>query len=172
MWTIAPDIGNLHFGRLIACSLSPDGGQLLAITNSKTVLWDVKKGVQIWRKNEEDGGRAYDWRNFVYRLEGREFPCIGLGGGAELREHPVAGRIHIDTVMHTVTVTDPVMETEETFAYQDISGDWVIASFCRAGPRLLLRSPTTCVFTCDLRPSLHHNDSQSAALYNAGVVAE
>ena len=152
MWhhIIKLDDGTLddpELGPIEAFWISPEGEEVLLLTRERTSYWSLRDNRPLWTIRERAGGDGISPDGRLYRdlASGLFYPLLGVHGGRQRREHPVAGRISVDEEAGTVTVTGSGGEIQDLpngDRHRDgRSGDWLAAGFCESGDRLFVAGP-------------------------------
>ena len=83
---------------------------------------------------------AYDPGSGIACYEGREYSIIGLHGGTPVLTTDRGERLHLDTQAESLSISGNGAETF-TMKYENLSGDWVVATFSREGNWVVLGCP-------------------------------
>ena len=142
MWKQVSLLDGLNVEGMVAVWISPDGGELLILTAEKTVYWSLVEGRELWSILEKAGGDGLSPDGRLYRdiPSGLFYRVMGRNGGTQCREHPDSGRITVSGAQQTVTVTSPDGSTQ-SIPYDGSEADWLVASFCESGARVLIAGP-------------------------------
>ena len=140
MWHKIDKINTLETGRIFAVWFSPDGSELLLITEGETQYRQVLEGRLLWTIPERAGGSGLSPDGQIYRdiSSGLFYPLMSENGGKQRREHIKGGKIKVEA--KTLSIVDRSGGVQR-LPIERQPLDWQIASFCESGDYILIAGP-------------------------------